>query len=168
MSEDVVRVRFDPVEQMPCVIKNLRVFTDTTNYVNIETNAESDGDSYKFTNYDAQIIAILNKTAKWIVFEGNIEYTYDIMSTKTSEIRALKANVLEANFKLDKLKKESAAEKLETNLELDKIKKEFEAEKLEKENLNKIIRELENKLKKKFHENSISGKTVTTEQGNVR
>lgn len=130
LSEDVIRVRFDPVEQTPCVIKNLRIFTDTTDYVDFETNADFEGDLYKFKNYDAQIIVILDRPTKWIVFEGSIEYTYDIMPTKTSELRALKENIREASSKLDR------------------IKKEFETEKSEKEKLDKKIRELEDELKK--------------------
>lgn len=162
VSKDVVRVRFDPVEKIPCIIKNLRVFTDNGENIRIETNAEYKDKQYNFRNFDAQIIATLDKAAKWIVFAGNIEYTYNIMPTNTAIVRKLKNEVFnyekqieKLTQKLTQLEKEKEEESKVHSNQIQELNCELKRNTLQnefKQKLSKQIKEEQHTLLKKYQE----------------
>lgn len=106
VPDNAIRVRFDPIEKLPCVVTNLRVYTDKEEILSFETNAEHLESSYYFRNYDAQIVVTPKAEAKWIVFEGEISYSYDIMPIGNVKIRNLKKEIKEKDCSLELIKNE--------------------------------------------------------------
>lgn len=106
VPDKAIRIRFDPIEKLPCVVTNLRIYTDKEQILSFETNAEHLESSYYFRNYDAQIVVTLGEAAKWIVFEGEISYSYDIMPIGDVKLRNLRREVEKKDCSLDLLKNE--------------------------------------------------------------
>jgi|GEM_PF-1130872 len=102
-----LRVRFDPVEKIPCIIYNLKVYCSNGEELEVETNADVVGKEYYFRNYDPQIIVTLDKPVDWLVFEGEITYSYDIITEIETQGKRLRKEIEEHQAAKDLIAKQN-------------------------------------------------------------
>lgn len=133
----IQRVRFDPVEMLPCKIQELQILTNCGELWSIETNADVEAEEYIFRNIDPQItVSIPDSGVNWIQFSGKIEYDYRLMNpaleAEVEKLRKalednkqLESQICELNAKLEY--EEGVSQKRDDNISyLTRIKNENE------------------------------------------
>ena len=161
IPEGVKRVRFDPVEQFPCVIKNLHVFSDDSRELAIETNGTYEK-AWVFRTYDPQIIVSVDNGIKTICFEGEIHYTFDIMPAKEGSYRKLKEerDEIQANFNEITAEMKEKCESAEKIFEYNK-RLEESIQKLEKTNIEYKQEKLKFIYKQELYKDKIKRQNIS-------
>jgi len=95
IPEGTLRIRFDPVKKIPCIINDLQIYADSEDGFEFETNADVVKQNYYFRNYDAQITITLKKPVNWIAIRGRIIYSYDILPEGKTKSKKIKKEIEE-------------------------------------------------------------------------
>lgn len=98
IPEETQKVRFDPVEMMPCRIGHLEILSNQGILEVNEGNSVREGEAFIFRNLDPQIIIdVKDKDINWIQFSGEIQYDYAIMDPELGENRDVLERIQEDN-----------------------------------------------------------------------